>query len=261
MPSGNYINKTNFHTLGFYTQVGIGGVDVQLNGIQDQILTLNGSNQFILPAEAKIKLGYGGGVGMSRLKINTPQLRLLGLPYIQPINITLAVPSPPNIYLPGENGPTIPRSDALSVQSTNVDAAAQFHLGLMWFDMTPEALPSGQEYHLRFTAAITQVAGSWVNGTLTPDSTLPAGIYAITGMQAFGTNLAAARLVMPGGGWRPGCLAANSASGVTRREFVDGYMGVYGYFDSINIPNLDVLGIGAGATQEVYLDCIRVGNR
>jgi hypothetical protein len=96
---------------------------------------------------------------------------------------------------------------------------------------------------------------------LTFDQTLPSGIYQIQGMNAFGANLLGARLIFTGGGWRPGVLAMQTLSSVPRQEFTDGSFGVFGEFDSVTIPQLEIFAEGANAAQEGFLDVVRLGDR
>jgi hypothetical protein len=188
-------------------------------------------------------------------------MRAVGLPYIAPLNQTVAVPSPPNLADFGEYGPAPADADEISVEATHTDAGAQIQYALMWLRFGRKQPDIGQEYRLRGTAAITGVVGSWASGAITLDQTLPSGIYQIQGMDAFGTNLIGARLIFPGGGWRPGVLARNAVNSVPSQIFTNGSLGVYGEFDSFAIPQLEIFVEAANTSQEVYLDVVRVGNR
>lgn len=250
-----------FHTLAFFGSVTNGVTDMQINMVSDQVVGPNSSNQAIMPQQGQLRAGVAGSANMQRMKINTPSLRTIGLPYIAPVNVGLTVPSPPNVWDPGRLGPVIPKSDAIALQATQGGGAAENAYAALWLAFGQQGIPTGPEYRIRATAAVTCVAGAWVNGALTLDSTLPAGLYAVTGLDAQGTNLLLARLVFSGGGWRPGCLARNALTSIQQPFFTRGDLGVYGTFDSVNTPTMDFLSGGACAAQEVYLDLVRMGDR
>ncbi len=188
-------------------------------------------------------------------------MREIGLPYIAPINQTVAAPSPPNLADYGDFGPKPRDADELSVEATHSDAAAQIQYALLWLTFGRKNVPVGRRYRLRNTAAITGVIGSWASGSMVPDQTLPSGIYSIVGMDAFGTNLLGARLIFPGGGFRPGILARNAVGSVPHRLFTSDDLGVFGEFDSVALPTLEIFFEAANTVQEVYLDVVRIGDR
>ena len=92
------------------------------------------------------------------------------------------------------------------------------------------------------------------------EQTLPQGRYAIVGMDVIGTNLAAARLIVPGAFFRPGCLGRNAVGNVPNPVFTDGSLGVWGIINSVNLPALETFAIGANTTQTVYLYLVREGD-
>lgn len=250
---------TYFHLCAFFASLTNGSTNAAVAAVQDNWLTRTVASTFTLPRPMKVRLAYAAGVSLLRTRINTPSFRYVGLPYVGPINLTLAIPSPPNIYDLGDNGPTIPTVDDLVIENSLGGAAPENEFGLIWLQDRMVSSPGQAEYRIRYTATITGVAGSWVAGTMTPDQTLPNGRYAVIGMDAIGTNLAAARLIFAGGGPRPGCLGRNAVGSIQVPVFTSGQLGVYGSFDSIAQPNLEVFAIGANTAQEIYLDLIRIG--
>lgn len=244
---------TNLH-LGVYSaSPAINLTNTDLAAINDGILTrLN--NHLIVPTQADILWVYGGGVGLSRARINTPKFRLIGLPSVVPVNNALIPPSPPNIY----DGRIFPLrvnpvdEVAIEVTTDGTAGAAQF-VGLQ-FAFAKQAIQPGPIYRLRASAAITAAAGTWVNGTMTMDQTLPSGRYAVVGLDVVGANLMFARLIFPGSSFRPGCLCRDVNSSFKANLFEPGEQGVLGEFDSINLPNLEICSHGANTAQQVYLD-------
>lgn len=255
------VNQTYFHTILFYGSITNGVSNMAIAMANDQIVTPNSSNQALMPMQGQLRAGAVGSANMQRMRINTPSLRNVGLPYIAPVMGALTVASPPNVWDPGRIGPVIPKSDAISLEGTQGGGAAENAWALVWLAFGRQEIPQGVEYRLRATATVTCVAGTWVNGALTLDSTLPAGVYAVTGLDAQGTNLVGARMVFAGGGWRPGCLARNTLTSVPHQLFTRGDLGMFGQFDSVNTPTMDFASTGACTAQEVYMDLVRLGDR
>lgn len=254
-------SSTYFHTIAFFGSVTNGVADVSIAMANDQIVTPNSSNQALMPQTGQLRAGAAGSATISRMKINTPSLRTLGLPYIAPVNTGLTVPSPPNIWNPGRIGPTIPKSDSIAMQGTISGGAPENAYALLWLSFGRQEIPNGPESRLRFTSTITGVAGSWVNGPITIEFPLPPGQYAVTGLDVQGTNLVGARLSFAGGGWRPGVLARNTLVAVPTPIFLSGELGVFGVFDSVNTPTMDIFATGANTAQEGYFDLVRIGDR
>ena len=254
-------NPTFFHLAAFRGSVTNGTTNTAIAGVADQILTKAASGAFLAPRSSRIWGAVSGGVNHSRARINTPATRKIALPQIAPTGTGTATTNPQNMSIYGPSGPMPDDADEISVEATHSDAAPQIQWALMWLQFGFKPLASGEKIRVRWTAAIAGVVGSWASGALTFDQTLPSGYYQVQGMDAFGTNLLGARLIFPGGGWRPGVLAHNTLSTVPREEFVDGSLGAFGEFDNVNVPQLEIFVEAANAAQEGFLDLCRIASR
>lgn len=254
-------NQAFMHLCAFRASVTNGVANFALTPVQDNVLTITGTTQFLVPEPMQLRAGIVKGATIQRGRINTPSLRYINLPYIAPVDVGLTVASPPNVADFGEFGPTLPTADGISVEVTMSAGAPEVDCALLLLRKGIRSVAPGQEYRVRFVGAITAVAGSWAAGIMTPDSTLPAGVFAINGMDAQGTNLIAARLIFPGGGYRPGCLARNALTSIKHPLFTNDELGIYGTFDSVNVPSLEIYAEGANTAQELYLDLVRIGDR
>lgn len=255
------LNRTYFHVAAMRASIANGITNGPLSAVNDNILSVNSAGQFLVPEKLQLRAASVGGINLTRTRINTPSLRYIALPYLAPINTAVAIPSPPNVFDAGENGPMLPPADSIVLEATHSDAAPQVMYGVMFLRQGFKPQTPGVEYRIRLTATITGVVGSWASGSMTPDQTLPSGIYDINGLDAFGTNLLAARLIFPGGGYRPGCIARNAALSIAHPIWTSGALGCYGTFDSVNLPNLEVYVEAANSAQEVYMDVVRTGDR
>jgi hypothetical protein len=138
-------------------------------------------------------------------------------------------------------------------------AAAQWQYVLLWLaDAAIAPLGGGAEMQsLSFTGATTAGANVWTNCPITFDDSLPVGHYQVVGMRAEGASLVAARLVFKGYGWRPACLGNVTPQQYGSDIFRNGNLGVWGEFDSINPPTLDILCNAADTAQYGILDLIK----
>lgn len=255
-------NQTYLHLAAYRGSVLTATTNTAIAGVADSILAKASSGAFLVPKGLKaVRWGVAGGVNASRSRIDTPVVRAVGLPYIAPLNTGVTAPSPPNVADFSEFGIRPAPADELSVQATHTDAGTQVQFALLGLQFGYKAPTPGQRYRVRGTAAITGVVGSWANGAITLDQTLPAGVYEIVGMDAFGTNLLGARLIFAGGGWRPGVLARNAVNSIPNELFLDGDVGAMGQFDSVTLPQLEIYVEAANSAQEIYWDLVRVGDR
>lgn len=251
---------TYFHLAAYFGSLTNGSTLAQVPAVADQVLTRTTANNFVLPKPGKLWGVYSAGANITDAQINTPSLRYVGLPFVGFLNTSLTVPSPPALTWWGELGPRIPEVDEIQLSHSLGGAAAENELDLVWFGMAYKPVTPGPQYRLKFTSTITASAGTWVSGTLSPASTLPQGTYDVVGMDCIGTNLVGARLIFPGSFFRPGVLCRNASNGIPPRQMVDGELGCFGTFKSVNLPNLEILSSGANTAQTTFLDLVRVGD-
>lgn len=248
---------SNFHICAYRGSVGAGLSNVDIAAVQDGQLTISNSH-FVLPKPAVLMWAFGFGTNMSRMRLNTPKMRYVGLPSLVPINIGTTVPSPYNLVDFLEKNVMLDMIDEVAVEASQTDAGAQTMNAILALQFARKEIPAQPTFRIRASAAITCVAGTWVNGSMTLDQTIPRGTYAICRMAAIGTNLIAARLLFAGAGFRPGVIARNSVGAVPHPLMDGDSMGVFGTFDSINLPTLDAFSNGACTAQEIFLDLVRL---
>lgn len=250
---------SNWHLAAFRTAAqAIGAVNVALTPVDDSILTVSGSG-FITGLDARAKFAFVHGVGMANARLNTPSLRRISIPSLQPTQVVLAPAANPQFpeFLGFE--PNLPAVDPISVESTNTDAGTQDHRAAIALGFRESIAVPGPIWTVRGTGAIVQTATGWVNGALTLDQQLPAGRYAVVGGQCIVANGWAWRLIFQGATWRPGGMSSVAAGTPGSDLFRKGRLGTWGTFDAFAPPNLEIFGTGAGATQTVFLDIMPVG--
>jgi len=232
--------------------------DTPMTGVADGILTVAADGNFLMPSTAQLYAVASLGATLQRTRINMPSLRQIGLPSAAPFMVGATVTSPPNLFKAFDYPIPMPKVDEFGIDLS--DSAADTAFVGCWFMFGWRQHPIGPKYRIRFTATITQSAGTWVNGALTPSTQLATGTYVVCGMHCVAANGFLARLSFPGGGWRPGVLCCNAETGVPDPSFLDGSYGAFGSFENANLPSLDIFAVGAGAAQEVFLDLVRIGD-
>lgn len=252
------INESYFHTFAYSQTTGGAITNTALNAVPDSILTLSTATTFLTPAQAKLVIAFTQGVTATRSRLNIPSLRYVGLPSMTPINVGATVSTPLNIWNMLDNPIDLPKVEPITVEGT--DTAIDTMSVVLWamYNFTP--IPPGKKFRVRGTSAVAGVINTWQNGAITLDQVLPQGQYVCTGLDVVAANVLAARLVFAGTGFRPGCPARNSVGAVMHPAFTDGRLGCYGKFENANVPSIDILlgGGGASAAQEIFLDLIRL---
>lgn len=253
------MNRSYWHLCAWYDTEAGAVTNNPMATVNDGILTTQ-ATYFLAPSEAEIIFAAAGSAQMTNCRLDTPSLREVGLPSMQPLNLSAAtIPSPVNVADFRLSPVRVPKVDQLAMQQTLSGAGTGYCVAGIGFGPRPP-VPGGRIYRLRATSTIVGAPGVWVNGPLSFEQSLPAGYYAITGMQCIAATVLAARLSIPGAAFRPGCLATDSLGGQPWPRFSDGSIGVWGVFENQSVPSLDILtGLGgASAAQTVYVDVVRL---
>lgn len=242
----------------FYgNDVASGASDTVLAAVQDQAMPIQNSRIFP-PKNRKLLAAFGGGASLTIAKLDSASLMLNGRPIIYPLDSGTAGGSLPGFIDFGNYGITLPGLEQIGVLVSRAVAAAADVFAFLWHTANFTPAPQGPCKTIRCTSSVVFAEGTWTLGTLSFDTALSEGQYAVIGMAAQGANLLAARLVYPNMIDRPGCLAVTAVSEYVLPKWRMGASGLYGIFDNYNPPQVEMLGTGVGTTQEVYLDIIKV---
>lgn len=247
--------------IAFFKNVAQDAALDNLTPVTDALVTVTANNRVIFPMDYRIGAINAVILDGSRMRINTPSLRNVALPEVYPIKITAEQGTNPVMVGPMWNTLTIPRNDEFGFDVSRAGAGAGDCYAGLWVSDAFRPAPGGPIITIRATSTIVLTNGTWVQGALTFDQTLPYGRYACVGMQATCGDAMYARLTFPGQTqYRPGvpCVEA-FGSYVNPQMFRMGNFGLFGQFDSTAQPGLEVLGHTAGSEAGVYLlDLIKV---
>lgn len=248
-----------FHLLAFWTaSLGVSAVNTALGITTDQSFGQQ-NGRYQSNEDLRIRASYVAGDGLLSARVNTPSLRQISLPYLDPVEQQLVVLRNAPIVDQGQYGPLVQATEDFVIEcSRNANAAAPTFAGV-WMSKGIRPAQQGPSYTVRAVAAITNVVGSWAVGAMTLDQTLPSGRYQIQGMSCIGTGVALARLVFPSVVFRPGVLGQETVNAYPLPQFRRGNFGVFGEFMSYAQPSLEVFGSAAGSAQTVYLDLVKIG--
>lgn len=255
------MQETYYHVAAYFASLTNGLTNTPVTVVSDQVLPPSGTTAFLSPRPMQLIGMFSAGANITDARVNAPSFRYVGFPHSGPLNVTLTVPSPPNLTWFGDDGPTFQVAEPITVQHSLGGAAPENEFTLLFFQTGKKMNYVGPNYRIRATGTITGSAGTWVNGSMVFDDTLPPGIYAVMGIDAIGTNLVAVRLLFPGTFFRPGALARNTVGGVPSPVFTSGQLGCYGVFDSVSPPTVDIFVSGANTAQTFFLDLIRIRDR
>lgn len=248
-----------FHLAAFYESVDPGAALTKISAVADQAVRTDADDLIVptgvsnLIGEAALTAATGPGYG----QVQSPSLRQLANQDVLPIVAGVVFGGNPSVQSHFNNPRPLKANESLNFAIEATGGAAASCYGLVWLSDGALQPVQGNIFTVRATGAATLAAGSWVNTSLTFDSTLPAGTYNIVGFRAVGTNLVAARLSLVGGAFRPGIPAVNAVGDREFRFGRFGDMGSFGTFDVNQPPTVDCLGI-TDTSQVFVLDLIKI---
>jgi len=197
------------------------------------------------------------GANFTQGQVASPSLRRVVNIDVDQADLADEPGSPPNVHdLFGTPTP-LDGGEALNTLMAEDAAGASRVNALIWFSDGPITPATGPMYTVRATNSSTLVANAWTNGALTFSQTLPRGTYQVVGMRASSAGLRAARLVVPGFSWRPGCIGADADSDIGADRFRHGRAGVWCEFSHDAPPTVDFFSASADTAQVVLLDLIK----
>lgn len=230
-----------------------------LGTVVDQVFSQFNTLNYTPQADMKIVRTYARGANATEVRLDTPILRPVGPPQIQPIDTAAAPPNLPPINKYDKSALTWFKNDPLGVLLSRAGAAvAQTSAGIWVADSIPQEIWAPARAVLA-TGTLTLTTTGWVPVQLVFAQQLPPGRYQITGMAVQGTGALFGRLVIPNQLYRPGVLAQEAAGEYDHEWFRRGAFGDFGQFESFALPTAEIFGFTAGAiTVSVWLDVVPI---
>lgn len=247
-----------FHLAANYVAIGQ-TADTDVVAIADSVLNIQNSH-FVLPQPMDLWAAFLSSLTMTRGKITFPSISQYGGTWIRPQSNALLPPTDPNVADYRRSPFRIPAFEEIRVLATSGLACmteAAYALLVLGAGVTP--VPPGNIWTIRGTSTTAGVAKTWTGITMTWDNQLPDGRYAVIGSNLVSATGIAHRLIFNGQVWRPGGLSFATAGLRTHEMFIKGGLGVWGYFQPIFYPNVEVLDNATGNAHTLFLDCVKVG--
>lgn len=251
-----------FHTAAYFQDTGGAVVNSQIAALRDDFLTIRNANFFLVsPADLLFAGVYGTALDAARL--DSPTIRDVTRPQLAPLGDAVIPPTTgPRVVDMHGNPLRVPSEEEISLEITDATAVANNVTGIIGLRFQQRAAPSGSVFTLLATSTTVAVANVWSNiGPLTFENTLRAGEYAVVGMQAFSANMIAARLLFTnvnGQLERPGCIGGAAQDVLTHMIFRNGRLGLWGTFDNVILPEVEVLANGADAAFRILIDIVKI---
>lgn len=216
------------------------------------------ADDIYVPALSFLSGYHFHGANFTQGQISSPSLRVQNLIDVEPADLAAEPGSPPAFHDLFENPIPLVASEAINTLMAEDAAGASRVTALVWFSSGPVTPVTGKIQTVRATGATTLGASVWTNCALTFSQTLPAGRYQVVGMRAQSAGAQAARLVVPGFSWRPGCIGCDADGDIDPPRLRYGRAGVWCEFDHDAPPTVDFLSVSADTAEVVHLDLIKI---
>jgi hypothetical protein len=246
------------HTVLYRSSQAIGATNASLTaiGFSQDVVT---NNKILLQNDMRLMFATVFGVGVGFSRIQTPYLINMGSLHIRPFGILGTAGNNPNTGDFSQNPTLLRATENIDLQTTNTDAGAQIHTGILQLWDGASGVPNGQRLKLLATSIGPATAGAWTRINLTYQDNLPNIMYSIIGMEVFSATGLVARLDIPGQAYKPGVPVVNA---IQNRAYWKQYImpfGELGRFRNQALPALEIFCTGADAVFDVWLDVVALG--
>lgn len=234
-----------------------GGI-AALTAAADQSLSVSGDNVKVPSLTPKIAAVYCADTAPTVCQLRAPSMGATSELDVEPLNLGATEPLSPATFLdlrgrevelvPGEN-----------LQAWEINGGNTQGVIGVWFTDGDYSIPAGKVEYVRYTAAITAIAHTYVAGAITLSQQLNAGRYACIGFNCISTTNLLSRLIFPGQGPRPGVLGQDAIQDLQAQPFMHGSMGVLGEFEHDEPPQLEVFCTTTDSAESGILEVIKIG--
>ena len=229
----------------------------QVSAVTDGILAIQ-NNNFILQEPHALLFAAAMSADLQRARIVTPKFRQITTPWIRPIT-SAAVPGTEPRIADYRDYPLVFRErEEISVEAFQSNAGAQEVTAFIGMSWGIQPAPRGDIYTMRGTSTTAAVADTWTQIAVTWQDSIPVGVFAVVGLNVQSTNARAARLILENQYPRPGSISTATIGSQMHPAFRLGGLGIWGQFNSVRMPNVEVFANAADAAHEIYLDIVKL---
>lgn len=246
-----------FTTVAFYETTGAAITLGEINPVDDDHITI-GTDLIVVPELNNVLAAMAFGITMARAQLASPSIRKLGYHELPKVSLAADPIAGTNRFNDFSESPIpLVHGESLKLRVTN--AAAGLVQGILWLSDGSVLKVKEPTRTILWTGTSVTPAGAWTAVPLTATQTLPAGRYAIVGMNVITATVQhAARLIIIGHPWRPGVPTHLIASADLDDRFRNGNMGKFAEFEFDQPPKLEIMGTGASGAVLLYLDIVQI---
>lgn len=247
-----------FHLAG-YSASQDSAVLLNAAGIPDQSLQVN-VNDIIIPSDLNyLVAAYAVGPNLTRAALISPSLRAVFNQEIFGLDVAAVPTEQLLVEWYGQNAIALAPGEPVNAQFAESAAGASRGTILVWLCDNIPAPVLADMRTIRVTSTTAVVANTWSNINLTFNDVLPSGTWGIAGAMLQSANMMAFRFVFKGGYYRPGAVGITTLNQRQNTLFRHGNMGIWGTFENLTPPSVDILANGADASFQGVLDLVRLG--
>lgn len=229
--------------------------------VADQTMKIEGDRVYIGDLNQIVGYGVACGQAVSAAYLSSPSLRRVALLDILPIRQSDDFAVPKSFAFKPDSPLSLEPNEGLEayVHTNEGSPTDSSVIGVLLAD-GPISPVSGEIFHVKATATITEVADTWVNTELTWRQTLPVGRYAIVGAMAMIVDGMLFRFAPIGGAYRPGGVCGITIGDELPSIQRNGGLGVWCEFDQVTPPSVDILSNedAAGTALQMVIDLIKI---
>jgi hypothetical protein len=237
----------------------INNVETDMTPVTDSIIAIQ-NGHYMPQRDTQMVWAFFANADADRMRLASPTLRQITTPFLRPVNGTITPEARPGVADYRQYPLTLKGLEELQVFTFQNGAGAARSTVLMGIADGPIIqAPNGQIYTLRGTGTTAVTANAWTGVTITWQDNLPAGRYAAVGLLGVSATCVGTRLVFEDTPWRPGSVGSTDTENPENMMFRMGNCGVLGTFTGNRMPNVEMICTSADASQEIYLDLMKIG--
>ena len=235
-------------------------IEADVAPVNDGIWAIQ-NNHFLPQRDGLLQfVRYGAAGTNTQARLNSPTFRQQSSPWIRPVEAAIVQADKMQVADYRARPLGIKGLEELEFLGQQTTGGAAVVVGIAGVSEGPlQPAPNASVIPMRGTGTTVAVAGAWTQCPITWQDTLPAGIYAVVGLEFVGVTALAARVIFEDQVPRPGCVGSGLLATGSNDIFLGGRLGIWGRFNSNRMPNVEVLCNAADTAQTVFLYFSRLG--
>ena len=253
-------SSTMIHMCAYVSTTLSTTANTDIPALQDDILQIQ-NNHFIPYADLDVVAAYASSPTLSRTRLNSPRIRQFAPNYIRPLQRQTVPANNSPIDVRFDMPLRVARQEELQMEATSAIAMGnETFIGFVWLSDGIVPAPVQDLYRIRITSTTAGGTNVWTTVQSVYETLLPTGRYAVTDLEYQEANGVAARMIFDNQYFRPGQLAIGASIGNRESDLWKSYPKfVWGYFNTVTLPRIQVMNAANGNAHEFYLTCARIG--